>query len=324
MEDLFLHQIKKPIISTMKMDIKKKYKRMIVGTTENMIPFYVLNGFTKYHHTVKNFFVDNYDEEVWDGLKIMINNEHDFYNEIKNWDFSYINYIKENFTRWDMYEILRNNSNSESRVLDLGTGGGEKVLKYFPEVKEIIATDFSEEMIKTANENLKNSDKKNITFRQMDNLNMNTPDNYFDIVVARHTCIDAEQIYKALKTNGLLILRGVDKLDCWELKRLFGKGQAYKDSKPISLIDYENILDAGFKDVELVPIHIREYYKTKNDLLALLLKTPILADFSETQDNKNLEKEEIDLNKLDEYIKRNSSEKGILLIRRYYGITARK
>ena len=116
----------------------------------------------------------------------MINKEHDFYNEIKNWDFSYINYIKENFTRWDMYEILKNNSNSESRVLDLGTGGGEKVLKYFPEVKEIIAT-----------------------------------------------------------------------------------------------------------------------------------------DFSEMKDNEQLT-EEIDLNKLDEYIKRNSSEKGILLIRRYYGITARK
>ena len=253
----------------------------------------------------------------------MINNEHDFYNEIKNWDFSSINHTEENFTNWDMYEILKNNSNNESRVLDLGTGGGEKVLKYFPEVKEIIATDFSDEMIKTANKNLKNSDKKNITFRQMDNLNMNTPDNYFDIVVARHTCTDAKQTYKTLKTNGLLIIRGVDKLDCWELKRLFGKGQAYKDPKPISLIDYENILDAGFKDVELVPIHIREYYKTKNDLLALLLKTPVLTDFSETKDNEQLTKE-IDLNILDEYIKTHSYEKGILLIRRYYGITARK
>lgn len=46
---------------------QKSYKRMIVGTTENMIPFYVLNGFKKYHHTVKNFFVDNYEEEIWDG-----------------------------------------------------------------------------------------------------------------------------------------------------------------------------------------------------------------------------------------------------------------
>ena len=48
-------------------EYKEKYGKMIVGTTENMIPFYVLNGFTKYHHTVKNFFIDNYKEEIWDG-----------------------------------------------------------------------------------------------------------------------------------------------------------------------------------------------------------------------------------------------------------------
>ena len=46
---------------------KLQYERMIVGTTENMIPFYVIKGFTKYHHTVKNFFIDNYSEEIWDG-----------------------------------------------------------------------------------------------------------------------------------------------------------------------------------------------------------------------------------------------------------------
>ena len=48
-------------------EYRTKYKRMRVGTTENMIPFYVLNGFNKYYKTVKNFFVDNYSEEVWDG-----------------------------------------------------------------------------------------------------------------------------------------------------------------------------------------------------------------------------------------------------------------
>ena len=47
-------------------EYKTRYKRMIVGTTENMIPFYVLNGFTKYYKTEKNFFINNYSEEVWD------------------------------------------------------------------------------------------------------------------------------------------------------------------------------------------------------------------------------------------------------------------
>ena len=243
--------------------------------------------------------------------------ELEFYEKIKNWDFSMIKYVEESLTDWNLYDLLRLYATPQCKVLDLGTGGGERVLRYFPECKEIIATDYSKEMINTANDNLKKSGRKNIVFKVMDNLNMNTPNNYFDIVVARHTCIDAKQIYDTLKPGGKLLLRGVDMLDCWSLKLLFGRGQGFNDKKPISLIDYENILNAGFKSVELVPIHIREYYKTKEDLVALLLKTPIINDFSDT--NTLLEEE-----KIDKYIKENTTEKGILLIRRYYGITAIK
>ncbi len=87
----------------------------------------------------------------------------------------------------------------------------------------------------------------------------------------------------------------------------------------LSQIDYENILDAGFKNVELVPIHVREYYKTKNDFIALLLKTPILQNFSKITDSKHL-----NLSIIDNYIKKHKTDKGILLIRRYYGIVAYK
>lgn len=255
---------------------------------------------------------------------IMNNNELDYYNRIKNWDFSKISYEVESLTNWDMYKILNEKTTKNSRILDLGTGGGEKVINKFPEALEIVGTDFSQQMIKTAKENLKKSNKKNIKFKVMDNLNMDTPDNYFDIVVARHTCIDAKQIYKTLKKDGLLLLRGVDKLDCWQLKRLFNRGQAFNDIKPISQIDYENILDAGFRNVELIPIYDREYFKTKDDLLALLLKTPILDNFSEENENTSLIKKDIDMQKLDEYIRNNTTDKGILLRRRYYGITANK
>lgn len=244
--------------------------------------------------------------------------EYEFYNKLKDWDFSKIKYEEECLTKWDMYDILSNCCNSQSKILDLGTGGGEKVLTKFPDVSEILATDFSEEMIKTANDKLKQSNKTNITFRKMDNLNMDTPNDYFDVIVARHTCIDAKQIHKTLKTNGILILRGVDKLDCWELKKMYGKGQGYNESQPISFRDYENILEAGFKEVELVPIHVREYYKSKEDLLALLVKAPILEDFSGVSDKEQM------INKIDKYIEMHTTDRGILLIRRYYGITARK
>jgi protein-L-isoaspartate O-methyltransferase len=250
--------------------------------------------------------------------------EYEYYQNVKNWDFSKIKDCKETLTNWDMYEILRNNTNKESKILDLGTAGGEQIMKHFPDVKEILATDYSEEMINTAKKNLLKSNKKNVVFEVMDNLNMTTKDNYYDVVTARHTPTDPKQIFKTLKNGGLLIIRGVDQLDCWSLKRMFNKGQGYKDTRTIALRDYEAVLDAGFKDVELVPIHTKEYYETKEDLLKLLYKVPILLDCSEDNPDSFDSNPEIDMNILDEYIKNNTYEKGILLIRRYYGITAKK
>jgi len=253
----------------------------------------------------------------------IMNNELEFYNEVKDWDFSKIKYKEESLTNWDMYDILSKKSTKNSYILDLGTGGGEKLLSNFPKAKRIIGTDLSAEMIKTAQCNLEKSKRRNIEFKVMDNLKMDFENDYFDIIVARHTRIDAKQIYRCLKKNGILLLRGVDQLDCFELKKIYGKGQAYNDIKPISHIDYENILEAGFRDVELVPIHIREYYETENDLIALLLKTPILQNFSEAKDSE-IVNNKLDFSLLNKYIEKHKTGKGILLIRRYYGIVAYK
>ena len=46
---------------------KTRFEKMIVGTSENNVPFYVKQGFDKYEKTIKNFFIDNYEEEIWDG-----------------------------------------------------------------------------------------------------------------------------------------------------------------------------------------------------------------------------------------------------------------
>jgi len=253
----------------------------------------------------------------------MKTNEHDYYSELANWSFEDIDYTSEVFTDWIYEDEIKKRVNENTRILDLGTAAGEKVLKKFPDCAEILGTDFSNEMIKTANKNLLQSGRKNISFRVMDNLKMDTPDDYFDLVTARHTIIDPKQIYKTLKEGGQLIIRGVDKLDCWSLKRMFGRGQAYHDIKPISLIDYEAIMDAGFKEVELIPLHVIEYYKTKEDLYALLVKTPILDEFSEESFNE-YERKPIEKEIFEKYVEQNTTKKGIRLIRRYYGIIGKK
>lgn len=199
-----------------------------------------------------------------------------YYNKIGNWDFSQIKYEVENYTKWDYIEEIQKSINDSSKVLDLGTADGSQIFKYYPKCSEILGTDFSEEMINTANAKCIESKRKEISFRIMDNLKIDTPKEYFDVVTARHTITDKNGIYNTLKENGKLIIRGVDKLDCWSLKMLFKQGQGYNDEISFSQKDYEETIKAGFKDVVLIPIHIIEYYKTKEDLLALLLKVPIL------------------------------------------------
>ena len=74
----------------------------------------------------------------------------------------------------------------------------------------------------------------------------------------------------------------------------------------------------------MVQILQNEYYETEEDLMALLLKTPILDDFSEIENNDFEHRKIIEKDLFDEYVKRYKTEKGILLKRVYYGIIAKK
>lgn len=254
----------------------------------------------------------------------MQENELKYYEKIGNWQFDQIKCKTENLTHWDFYQKIKENTNENSLCLDLGTGGGEKLLKNYPNVGMIIGTDFSKSMIKTAKENAKKYPDKKVRFIQMNNLEMTFPKETFDLISARHTIINAQQIYDCLVHGGVLIIEGIDKKDCWEIKELFGRGQAYNDKISISEKDYYDLKKAGFKNIEKVEILQNEYYETKEDLLALLLKTPILDEFSEVNNESLEHKPIIENNLLEEYINKFQTEKGILLKRVLYGIIAKK
>jgi len=254
----------------------------------------------------------------------MQENELKYYEEVGNWDFSQIKYKVERQTNWEFYSKIKENSNENSLCLDLGTGGGERVLKEYPDVGMIIATDFSESMICTAKENAMKYPEKRVKFVLMDSMNMTLPNEAIDIVSARHTVINAKQIYDVLVSGGVVVIEGIDKKDCFELKELFGRGQAYKDKISIADKDYEDLKKAGFTKIERVEIYENEYYETPDDLMALLLKVPILDDFSEINNEEFEHLTFIEKDIFDKYVTQNTTEKGILLKRVLYGIVAQK
>ncbi len=237
---------------------------------------------------------------------------YEYYEKMAHWSFDEFGIHSDCLTDWDLYEILGKLAGKDSRILDLGTAGGEKIFEYFPDCAEILGTDFSPDMIATANANLAKSGRQNISFKVMDNLKMDVPDGYYDIVVARHTCTDPGQIFRCLKPGGHLLIRGVDKYDCWSLKMLCGGGQGWNDEVPVSTSDYERVLKAGFSDVELVPIHAREYFEDCGKFKVFLRTVPILDGVQATDEV------------LDRYIEANTAGGRIVLYRRYYGLSARK
>ena len=242
-------------------------------------------------------------------------NDYDYFNKMAHWSFDEFGIHEECLTDWDLYGLLNAHADRDSRILDLGTAGGEKIIEFFPDCAEILGTDYSPAMIDTARKNLSESGRKNISFKVMDNLKMDVPDEHFDIVVARHTCTDPVQIFRCLKPGGTLLIRGVDKYDCWSLKLTMGGGQGYEDPVPVSIADYENVLKAGFSEVELVPIHTREYFRDRESFKSFLKIVPIL-------DGVAIEGGVLDEEKLDRYISENTVGGRIILYRAYYGISA--
>lgn len=87
-------------------------------------------------------------------------------------------------------------ANFKDLILDIGTGGGERVLKIAKQFKSVYAIDHTPSMIDTANKNLQKTKLNNVKFLLMDSEKLDFPDNYFDIVTNRHC--DFKKITKTM------------------------------------------------------------------------------------------------------------------------------
>ncbi len=113
--------------------------------------------------------------------------------------------------------ILGQLKNSEE-VLDVGCGNGFATEIYSEKAKSIVGIDFSSEMIHQANQQLhqKQGNNKNISFRQMDVLNLAFPENSFDVVISERCLINLRswedqrqamlEIKRVLKSGGRFLM----------------------------------------------------------------------------------------------------------------------
>ena len=206
------------------------------------------------------------------------------------WDFDKISKrTKVIGKKWDYIEIVKNYINRETVLLDIGTGGGEVLLKIAPFVRRAYGIDCSRNMIITAKKNLAKSKVSNVEFKSANARKLPFRKEYFDVVICRHSEFYPKEVFRVLKPNGVFITQQVGERDKENIKRVFGKGQAFGERAGTLMKKYlRELRKVGFKIIKKDTYNAIEYYSIE-DLKFLLRNTPIIPGFNSKRDQKFLE-----------------------------------
>lgn len=222
--------------------------------------------------------------------------------KINGWDFSQVKCHSEG-VQWDFYEEVQKRCKNTDILLDIGTGGGENVLKIAASLSFLIGIDLSGEMIKTARANLNKSNKGNVRFLQMSSQQLQFPDSLFDIISCRHAPFNATEVARVLKKGGTFLTQQVSEDDKVNLKEAFGRGQSFEEIDGTLKNKYiQELQDAGFSKVQSYEYDAVEYYQRPEDLLFLLTHTPIIPNFNQAEKDYII---------LHQFLKDNQIDKGI-------------
>lgn len=232
-------------------------------------------------------------------------NELDFYDKvgkINGWDFSKLQITTEG-VKWNFYEKVRKRCKSSDILLDVGTGGGENVLKIASSLLFLVGIDLSSGMVETAQSNLRKSKVFNVRFSQMSSENLQFPAGFFDVISSCHAPFVSKEITKVLKNGGIFLTQQVSEADKLNLKNAFGRGQSFGEVDGTLKERYiKELKEAGFTKVQSFEYDSTDYYRRPEDLIFLLKYTPIIPNFGQG---------EKDLGILSDFIENNRTEKGI-------------
>jgi SAM-dependent methyltransferase len=232
--------------------------------------------------------------------------------ELNGWDFSKVNCVTEGPDP-DFYREVRKVCRKSDLLLDIGTGGGEKVLPLADDVLLLIGIDHDAGMVETANRNAAASGATNARFLKMEADRLAFPDGFFNIISCRQSEFFAGEAARVLVPSGRFLTQQVSEGDKLNIKRAFGR----ETGKPGTLRDrcLRELKEAGFVDIDVIEFTIIEYFQTPADLIFLLKHTPTIPDFGRKDEHFEI---------LERFIRENTTEKGIRSNMERFILTARK
>lgn len=152
---------------------------------------------------------------------------------MRGWDFSSLDgRLDADETPWDFDGDCAQAMAAATRVLDLGTGGGERLIALLGRLPdgarpEVVAAEGWEPNIPVARAALEPRGVRVIVCDPEAGDRIAADDTSFDLVMCRHEALDAAEIARVLTPGGRLLLQQVDALDAAELREWFGGESAY-------------------------------------------------------------------------------------------------
>ena len=218
--------------------------------------------------------------------------------KLRGWDFSQVRAVEEG-SRIDYPKVVKSHLERNKTLLDIGTGGGERLEAFAPKVREAIGIDIDRKMIKTTAENIGKSSLHNVNLILCDSEKMPIAGAHIDIVIDRHAPFNPKEVSRILKLGGTFITQQVSEGDKRNFKEVFQRGQSYGEKSGTLKRRYlTELREASIRITEERTVNTTEYFESMDDVIFLLANTPIIPDF-------NFKKEQDKLKKIEEKFKTN-------------------
>jgi SAM-dependent methyltransferase len=201
--------------------------------------------------------------------------------ERRGWDFSTVHDDHDPYP-WEYHEVARRYLTQLQRVLDIGTGGGERFLQLAEYFGSGIGIDADPEMVDVAQHNTPDNVNCRVKFLAMDAAELEFPDESFDVVLNRHAPAYADEIARVLRPGGYFVTQQVGARNTANICALFGCGPGgeYGEEPDQTVTAWSDAFQArGFAVRCRGEYDVPYYFLDTESLLFWLKAIPIPHDF---------------------------------------------